>query len=172
MRRGAIDDFAPVAGMRWLARTPHTACVRKVAGGAPQSVMEIDPTDAWRLLSEDPRTLLIDVRTRAEWTFVGVPDLTALGREAALIEWRRLDGSIDPAFAARVAALANDETDRPLLFLCRSGGRSRAAAGELADAGYARCYNIAGGFEGDLDARRQRGQVNGWKAAGLPWAQS
>jgi rhodanese-related sulfurtransferase len=42
----------------------------------------------------------------------------------------------------------------------------------LAGLGFARAYNIAGGFEGDPDGMRHRGLVNGWKAEGLPWRQS
>ena len=60
----------------------------------------------------------------------------------------------------------------PVLFLCRSGARSRAAAMALTKAGQEHCYNIAEGFEGPLDDKRQRGAVAGWKAAGLPWTQS
>ena len=59
-----------------------------------------------------------------------------------------------------------------MLLLCRSGGRSRAAAMALTAAGYAHAYNIAGGFEGDLNATKHRGGMNGWKAAGLPWNQT
>ncbi|HZF36618.1 MAG TPA: rhodanese-like domain-containing protein, partial [Candidatus Angelobacter sp.] len=64
-------------------------------------------------------------------------------------------------------------TDReaPIFFLCRSGARSRAAAMAMTQAGYARCYNIANGFEGNHDAERHRGKAAGWKADGLPWTQ-
>jgi rhodanese-related sulfurtransferase len=64
------------------------------------------------------------------------------------------------------------DKDAPVLFLCRSGARSRSAAIALTQAGYGRAYNVAGGFEGDLDGDRHRGHKNGWKAAGLPWKQT
>jgi rhodanese-related sulfurtransferase len=64
------------------------------------------------------------------------------------------------------------DKDTPLLFLCRSGGRSHAAAAALAAAGFTRCYNVLEGFEGDKDASGQRNRVGGWRAAGLPWQQS
>ena len=70
------------------------------------------------------------------------------------------------------AASAGADKDAPVLFLCRSGARSRSAAIALTAAGFSRAYNIVGGFEGDLDGDRHRGQTNGWKAAGLPWKQS
>ncbi len=61
--------------------------------------------------------------------------------------------------------------DTPLLFLCRSGARSKSAAMAMARAGYTRAYNVAGGFEGNLDGEGHRGGINVWKAAGLPWRQ-
>jgi rhodanese-related sulfurtransferase len=83
--------------------------------------------------------------------------------------------TVNPAFAgeaARAVTVAGAGNETPLLMLCRSGARSRAAAVALTGAGFARAYNIAGGFEGDPDGMRHRGQVNGWKAEGLPWRQS
>jgi len=77
---------------------------------------------------------------------------------------------VDPSFAAGVARQVPDR-DVPILFICRSGGRSRAAATAMTAAGYSRCYNVAEGFEGSPDAERHRGKTGGWKAAGLPWVQ-
>jgi len=62
--------------------------------------------------------------------------------------------------------------DAPIVFMCRSGGRSKAAAVAMTAQGFRRCYNLAGGFEGPLDSARHRGTAGGWKAAGLPWAQT
>jgi rhodanese-related sulfurtransferase len=61
--------------------------------------------------------------------------------------------------------------DRPLVLLCRSGKRSLAAAEALTSAGFAEVYNIAEGFEGDLDADGHRGRLGGWRTHGLPWVQ-
>ena len=63
------------------------------------------------------------------------------------------------------------QSDDDLFFICRSGGRSLAAAKTMAEAGYRACHNVAGGFEGPLDDDRHRGFAGGWKATGLPWIQ-
>jgi rhodanese-related sulfurtransferase len=132
--------------------------------------------DAYRLLADDKRAVLVDVRTEAEWAFVGVPDLSALAKTPILQEWQVYPSMLPAAdFTARLsAALAAHGADRsaPVLFICRSGARSRDAAGAMTVAGWSRCYNVVGGFEGALDERRRRGSVGGWKARGLPWTQS
>lgn len=132
---------------------------------------DLSVADAWALLRSDLRARLIDVRTAAEWNFVGVPDLSSLGREVELIEWQSFPTmQVNPDFVAE--ASGDGDKDAPVLFLCRSGARSRSAAIALTRAGHGKAYNVAGGFEGDLDAERHRGGRNGWKAAGLPWKQT
>jgi rhodanese-related sulfurtransferase len=80
--------------------------------------------------------------------------------------------SVNAAFVDEVsAALGSARKDAPVFLLCRSGVRSRAAAIALTKAGFSQAYNVAGGFEGDLDETRHRGRRNGWKASGLPWFQ-
>ena len=136
---------------------------------------DLDAAEAWKLLSGDPRAQLIDVRTAAEWTYVGLPDLTGLGRAAHTIEWQSYPDMEINADFVEVAADALRHTgagkDTPLLMLCRSGVRSKAAAIALTRAGFTHAYNIAGGFEGNVDPAGHRGSINGWKAAGLPWRQ-
>jgi rhodanese-related sulfurtransferase len=128
------------------------------------------------MLKADPKAQLVDVRTMAEWNFVGLPDLGALGRGVHCVEWQQFPtGSINPDFVDEISgalAAVGAAKDTPVLFLCRSGGRSRAAAIAMSEAGYQKSFNVAGGFEGDLDGERHRGKQNGWKAAGLPWKQS
>jgi len=132
---------------------------------------DLRPTEAWKLLSEDERAQLVDVRTRPEWMFVGLPDLTSLRKRALLQSWQVFPAmEVDAEFATAIGVQIADR-DTPLLFICRSGGRSRAAAAAMAAAGYRRCYNVAEGFEGNPDAERHRGKTGGWKAAGLPWVQ-
>ena len=137
---------------------------------------DLSVADAWALLEREPKAQLVDVRTSAEWSFVGLPDLSALGREPLCVEWQRYpDMAANADFVTQVGALArrsgaNEAT--PLLFLCRSGARSRAAAIAMTQAGFRNAYNVAGGFEGDLDESRHRGRRNGWKVQGLPWRQS
>jgi rhodanese-related sulfurtransferase len=132
---------------------------------------DLKPTDAWKLLAEDKKAQLVDVRTRPEWAFVGLPDLSSLGKRAMLQSWQNFPAmDVDANFAAAVAQQIPDR-DAPILFLCRSGARSRSAAMAMTQQGYRKCYNVAEGFEGNLDGERHRGKVGGWKAAGLPWAQ-
>ena len=134
---------------------------------------DLSADEAWTLLKGEPKAQLVDVRTQAEWNFVGLPDLSSVSRDVHLVEWQMFPTmQVNPAFVAATEAAAGVSKDTPVLFLCRSGARSRSAAIALAQAGYTRAYNIAGGFEGDLDAERHRGGKNGWKAAGLPWKQT
>jgi rhodanese-related sulfurtransferase len=132
--------------------------------------------DGWKLLETHPKAQLIDVRTIAEWNYVGLPDLSGIGRDVHRVEWQSFPAmTINPDFvAATVAAVkrAGAGNDTPLLFICRSGVRSRAAAIAMTQAGFTQAYNVAGGFEGDLDDQRHRGKRNGWKSAGLPWRQT
>ena len=132
---------------------------------------DISPRAAYALLEIDPDAVLIDVRTRAEWSYVGLPDLGALKRQPTLIEWQRFpDGEINTAFA-RELTTATGQCEAPVLFLCRSGVRSTAAARLATVQGYTRAYNVADGFEGPKDVHGHRGRVAGWKADGLPWVQ-
>ncbi len=126
--------------------------------------------ETWRALREDSSAVLVDVRTRAEWNFVGVPDLRETGKELVTVEWQGFpDSTRNADFVAEVQQQVRP--DQKVFLLCRSGARSRAAAIALTAAGFAACFNVAGGFEGDLDAQKHRGASGGWKAAGLPWIQ-
>jgi rhodanese-related sulfurtransferase len=136
-----------------------------------QHAGDVTPDEAWALLEEDPAAVLVDVRTRAEWTYVGIPDLADADKQPVLLEWTQLDGRPNPSFLDDLAAEVGDR-DAPVLFLCRSGARSAAAAAAATAAGFTRAHNVAGGFEGDLDGSRHRGTTGGWKASGLPWVQS
>jgi rhodanese-related sulfurtransferase len=137
---------------------------------------DISPTEAWGALAQTPDAVLVDVRTRAEWTYVGVPALDPLGKAPILIEWQSYPTmEVAADFVPRLEAElqrrgAGPQT--PIYFLCRSGARSRAAAIAMAAAGHAMSFNIEGGFEGARDSDNHRGTIEGWKAAGLPWMQS
>ena len=133
---------------------------------------DVAPATAWKILSERKDAVLIDVRTRAEWNYVGLPDLDSIAKKPALLEWQVFPSmQPNPEFVAALSgAVANK--DAPLLFLCRSGARSAAAAKAMTAAGYSTCINVADGFEGPLDAQVKRGSAGGWKAAGLPWRQT
>ena len=134
---------------------------------------DITPLEAWTLLSDNPNAVLVDVRTDAEWRFVGVPDLSSLGRDVVYIEWNTAGGSRNANFVdslkERVQPAAVDQ-ERPVIFLCRSGNRSIGAAEVATELGITPAYNVLDGFEGHLDARGHRGE-SGWRAVGLPWKQ-
>ena len=132
---------------------------------------DVAPKTAWKILSEHAGAILIDVRTRAEWNFVGTPDLASVGKKPALLEWQVFPSmQPNPDFVAALAGGVADK-DAPLLFLCRSGARS-AAAKVMTAAGYTTCLNVSDGFEGPLDGEAKRGSSGGWKASGLPWRQT
>ncbi len=132
---------------------------------------DVRPQDAFAALERDRHALLIDVRTEPEWRFVGVPDLSALGREARFVQWQLWpDGRPNPEFAGQCLEQGLQK-GRAVYFLCRSGVRSMHAAVAMTSLGYGPCYNVAEGFEGDKDAAMQRGHIGGWKVRGLPWRQ-
>lgn len=134
------------------------------------------PQATWQALLSEPGAALVDVRTAAEWTFVGVPELSGTPAALICIEWQGYPSmQINPGFADAVdreLRAAGSGPEAPVFFICRSGARSAAAAAAMTAAGYARCYNVAGGFEGNRDGNGHRGSVDGWKAADLPWVQS
>ena len=141
----------------------------------PAPVDDVPVKAIWERLEADVKAVLIDVRTRAEWAFVGIPDLSALARRPVLVEWLTFpENRANPEFVTQLSEMqasvgADHETE--LYFICRSGGRSLQAAKALTAAGFRKCHNVAEGFEGPLDPMRHRGMHSGWKAEGLPWSQ-
>ena len=132
---------------------------------------DVTPSEAWEMLKSEPDTVLIDVRTDAEYNYVGRPDLSSLGKYVALVMWVRFPDNVrNLDFVANVKAMGLTPNQK-LLFLCRSGVRSRHTAAAMTDAGFANCFNVLKGFEGDKDADGHRGTIGGWKVAGLPWTQ-
>lgn len=132
---------------------------------------DITPEEAWRILSDNPDAVLVDVRTDAEWKFVGVPDVSSLGRETVFVQWNRTDGTHNDRFVDDLVEAGVTPGERPVIFLCRSGNRSIGAAEAATAAGIGPSYNVLDGFEGNLDENRHRGGT-GWRAVGLPWVQS
>jgi rhodanese-related sulfurtransferase len=137
---------------------------------------DILSNDAYALLEGDSTSVLIDVRTQAEWTYVGTPDIQALGKAPLFLEWQSYPSmAVDANFTVRLEALLQSggvKKGASLVFLCRSGARSRHAAAAMTSAGWSPCFNVSDGFEGALDDSRRRGAVSGWKARGLPWTQT
>lgn len=122
----------------------------------------LTPKEAYELWQSAPGARIVDVRTRAEWTWVGrIPG-------AVEIEWQ---GWPDVHPNLNFLAQLRQQVDREslVLFVCRSGVRSHHAAVAATEAGWSGCYNVLEGFEGDKDAQGQRGNIGGWRKSGLPW---
>ena len=123
------------------------------------------PDEAYEILQTAPGAKLVDVRSRAELDFVGrIPG-------AVEIEWMTYPGmKANPNFMAAIQQQVDKEA--LVMFICRNGGRSHMAAQAAIQTGYLDCYNVLAGFEGDPNAEKHRGVLNGWKMLGLPWEQS
>ena len=125
----------------------------------------LTPAEAHEVWRTVPGATLVDVRTRAEWDYVGrIPG-------AVEIEILSYPGNRpNPAFLTELEGRVDKSA--PVLFICRSGGRSHNAAMLATRAGCSASYNVLEGFEGDRDAQGHRNTVGGWRAAGLPWTQN
>jgi rhodanese-related sulfurtransferase len=123
------------------------------------------PAEAHALAQQQPAAKVVDVRSRAELDFVGrIPG-------SVEIEWKSYPGmQPNPDFIRQLTQKVS--LDTPVMFVCRSGGRSHEAALAAMQAGYREAFNVLEGFEGDRDAGGHRNTVGGWRAAGLPWVQS
>jgi rhodanese-related sulfurtransferase len=146
------------------------------ASAAGDYAGEASVAETWEALASKPEATLVDVRTQAEWVYVGLPSLQSIDKAPVLAEWQSFPAmDVAPDFAERLTKQLEElgvGKDAPLYFICRSGARSRHAAIAMTRAGFTRCFNVSTGFEGPLDDERHRGAAAGWKAAGLPWTQS
>lgn len=125
----------------------------------------LTPAEAFALSQSVDGAQIVDVRTRAELDWVGrVPG-------AVLIEWNHYPGGVRNARFAEELKIGVEQTDTPVMFLCRSGIRSHYAATVAAQLGYGAAFNILEGFEGDKDPHGHRNTTGGWRVAGLPWSQ-
>lgn len=122
------------------------------------------PAEAYELWQHAPGASLVDVRTQAEWYWVGrIPG-------AVEVEFTTYPANQrNPAFLAQLEQQVRK--DVPVMFICRSGGRSHHAALLATQSGYSECYNVLEGFEGDKDSLGHRNVKGGWRVAGLPWVQ-
>jgi len=134
-------------------------------------VENVPPRQVWEALRKDPKAQLVDVRTDAEWTFVGLPDLSSAGKQVVPIQWQVYPTMVRNTAFAHQLKEAGFTAEHHIYFICRSGQRSLAAAQAAQAAGFPRSYNVADGFEGGVDAAGHRGVASGWKAEGLPWRQ-
>lgn len=136
-------------------------------------VRTITPNEAWQLLQDEPRAVLVDVRSDMEFLFVGHP----VG--AIHIPWIDYpDWKLNPNFVTEIRKLVlggvcHDPSGSgvPVVLICRSGKRSLEAGILLIQEGFCDVFNVAEGFEGDLDEEHHRGTLGGWRFHGLPWEQ-
>ena len=134
-------------------------------------VENVPPRQVWEALQNDPKAQLVDVRTEAEWNFVGLPDLSSAGKQVVPIQWQIYPTMARNAAFAKQLEEAGFTPEHHIYFICRSGQRSFTAAEAAQAAGFPHVYNVADGFEGAVDAAGHRGMATGWKAMGLPWRQ-
>ncbi|MHA1523716.1 MAG: rhodanese-like domain-containing protein [Alphaproteobacteria bacterium] len=142
----------------------------------PDYAGDVAPEEVWRQLQIDPDAQLVDVRTAAEWAFVGAPDLSLLNKRVVAVEWQvfpamQRNGKFFDLVKSQLGEVGADGSGA-LYFLCRSGVRSMAAAQLVSAQGLSNAYNIADGFEGNRNTAGHRGTTGGWKAQGLAWVQS
>lgn len=136
-------------------------------------VRHLTPRQAWEMLQENPRAILVDVRSNMEFLFVGHP------KGAVHIPWiDEPDWDVNPNFVRQIRELllggiicGRDEGCAPIILICRSGKRSVEAGQALLEAGLRDVYNVLDGFEGELDDNHQRSTLGGWRYEGLPWEQ-
>lgn len=139
-------------------------------------IPEVDPEQAWNALKADPTTVLVDVRTIAEWDYVGEPVLDSTGKEMVKVELTEFPEMVRNSYFADEVLSQIDGAPSAIYFICRSGRRSRVAAmciaEKLAEQGRdIPCINVAEGFEGPPDENKHRSTTSGWKLRGLPWIQ-
>lgn len=138
----------------------------------PQPV-GITPKTAWQMLQDDPRALLVDIRSSMEYLFVGHPN------GAVHVPWiDEPDWDVNPHFVTDIRKLLlggvvceSDEGCAPVILICRSGKRSLEAGRKLLEAGLSSVYHVEDGFEGELDEHHHRSTLGGWRHDGLPWEQ-
>lgn len=134
---------------------------------------DLSPQQAYTLLEEQPRSVLVDIRSAMEYLFVGHP----VG--SVHIAWiDEPDWDVNPRFVQEVQGLVegrfkgcDPKQDANVVLICRSGKRSREAAAALLEAGFQHVMHVDEGFEGERDEHHHRGTLGGWRFHGLPWEQ-
>ena len=135
------------------------------------NVHSINSRKCFEKLSKVPDSHLVDVRTKPEWLFVGLPDLQSLQKKTVCVSWHVYPSmEININFESEILEFGINNQD--IIFLiCRSGNRSSEAADFLTSKGFINCFNVIDGFEGNIDSNHQRSTINGWKYNKLPWKQ-
>ena len=154
----------------WRALYADAMSAESINAESMKYAGDVAPQDAYAALAAEEDAVLVDVRTTAEWSYVGLPDLSALGKRVVCVEWQRYpDGAVNGDFVEQLQD-AGLPDGAPIYFICRSGVRSVAAAEAATRAGLEPSYNVLEGFEGPHDEHGHRA-VAGWKNSGLPWRQ-
>ena len=135
------------------------------------STKNITSIECFNKLSEISNSYLIDIRTKPEWEFIGVPDLSSLNKKTIFISWHMYpEMKINSLFENQITE-SNIKKNDNLFLICRSGNRSSDAAEFLTSHGFTNCFNVKDGFEGEIGPNHQRSTINGWKYCKLPWKQ-
>ena len=131
---------------------------------------DLSPNEAWDLIKQNSDCFLIDCRTSAEWSLVGVPT-RFFRKKGIFLEWQTFPSMEKNTRFLQEISETDIKKNSKIIFLCRSGARSRSAAEFLTSQGYQNCFNCSEGFEGSHDNFGHRSSVNGWKFHNLPWKQ-
>ena len=135
------------------------------------NIKNITSIECFNKLSEISNSYLIDIRTKPEWEFIGVPDLSSLNKKTIFISWHMYpEMKINSLFENQITE-SNIKKNDNLFLICRSGSRSSDAAEFLTYHGFTNCFNVKDGFEGEIGPNHQRSTINGWKYCKLPWKQ-
>jgi rhodanese-related sulfurtransferase len=134
---------------------------------------DLTPQQTWQLIEDDPRAILVDIRSSMEFLFVGHP------KGAVHVPWiDEPDWTVNPDFVTDIRKLllggaicTEDDGCAPVILICRSGKRSLQAGHSLMEAGFNRVFHVGEGFEGDLDENHHRSTQGGWRFHDLPWEQ-
>ena len=132
---------------------------------------DFSPQNAWDEVKNNDDCFLVDCRSSAEWSLIGVPNLDSIGKKVVFVEWQIYPTMEKNSKFLQEISESGINKDSKIIFLCRSGARSRSAAEFLTSHGYKECYNGSEGFEGSHNEFGQRGKRNGWKFSDLPWNQ-
>ena len=135
------------------------------------NIKNISSRECFEKLSIEVNSQLIDVRTKPEWIYVGVPDLSSINKKVIFVSWQVYPEMGTNKFFENQILESNIRKDSNLYFICRSGQRSHDAAKFLDSRSFANCFNVIDGFEGNLNHERQRASIDGWQFNKLPWKQ-
>ena len=122
-------------------------------------------------LQNNPQALFVDVRSKAEYKYVGFPENSILIPWIDDPDWEPNPEAFSDAVMQELDGREN-LSDTEIILICRSGFRSNEALKCLENKGFTQVSHVASGFEGDLDENDHRGNLNGWRHDGMPWSQS